>query len=277
VSIWDIRPLGARNVLRGHSGPANCVAFSPNGPLASCGDDGSVRLFDPVVGNELWCQHPNAGPIESVAFSPDGRVLASGGRDGIIRLWDVASAELAGTIRATAKYVVSVAFSPDGKLLAACCRDATIRVWTSGSWREICTLAGRIGLAQSVAFLRDSRYVVAIWPDKSEQIWDLATGTATSLRPESQGERPGLPWRLQRIALTDRAGVVRLVGVSPAGDLIASDGVIPIWDAPSSDEPGRAGSRAYAPAIAISRDSRLIASASPDGVVRLWGVPEEPG
>ena len=59
------------------------------------------------------------GEVTSVAFSPDGTILASGGSegfDGTVKLWDVAKRELITTLQTGD--VASVVFSPDGSLLA---------------------------------------------------------------------------------------------------------------------------------------------------------------
>jgi parallel beta-helix repeat protein len=75
--------------------------------------------------------------VNSVAFSPDGRLLASGSLDDTIKLWEVASGREVRTLSGHTSWVNSVAFSPDGRLLASGSDDRTIRLW------DISDLVGR--------------------------------------------------------------------------------------------------------------------------------------
>ncbi|HMF12028.1 MAG TPA: hypothetical protein VKE94_06965, partial [Gemmataceae bacterium] len=83
-------------ILRGHTGPVRCLAYSPDSrTLASGNDDGKIKLWYLPSGRQrrtLTVAHSYDYPsrkdwVRAVAFTPDGKTLAAGDWNGCIRLW----------------------------------------------------------------------------------------------------------------------------------------------------------------------------------------------
>jgi WD40 repeat protein len=87
VRLWDL-PTGKETTWRGHTGDVQGLAFSPTAPLlATCGEDGTVRLWDLAGGEPLVRTFgPGAfgGAVRAVAFTPDGRYLATANANGTV-------------------------------------------------------------------------------------------------------------------------------------------------------------------------------------------------
>jgi len=114
------------------------------------------------------------GWVASVAFSPDGRLLASGGEDQTMRLWDPATGECLRTLNGHDGSVNWVAFSPDGRLLATASGDRTVRLWDPATGECLRTLTGHDRNLWSVAFSPDGR-LLATASGWVVQLWDPAT------------------------------------------------------------------------------------------------------
>jgi len=136
---------------------------------------------------EVFVQLGHSGSVNSVSFSPDGKVLASGGEDNTVKLWDVASGKLIRSINAHIDAVNTVAFSPDGKILASGSggefglKEASIKLWDVYNGKFLNELGTTIldrhtSRITSVAFSSDGKYLVSASIDKSIRLWDVSTG-----------------------------------------------------------------------------------------------------
>ena len=80
MKVWDAQTGQELLTLKGHTGMAPSVAFSPDGKrLASslAGGHRRVKVWDAQTGQELLTLKGHTGRVRSVAFSPDGKRLAS--------------------------------------------------------------------------------------------------------------------------------------------------------------------------------------------------------
>jgi hypothetical protein len=82
-----------------------------------------------VLHHDLFTISGHAGDVNSLAWSPDGKLLASGSHDHTIKIWDPASRQVTLTLIAHTNGVNSVAWSPDGKRLASGSYDGTVKIW----------------------------------------------------------------------------------------------------------------------------------------------------
>jgi uncharacterized caspase-like protein len=137
VRVWDVLNGNSLRVLR--SNPPSygeAVAFSPDGKtLVSGHASGALISWDFRTGAMLWKTQFAGSGVDSIAFSPDGQLLAAEGRSKL-RVWDAAQHELLGTFDISDQsYSVSyeaavVAFHPHQHLLATTIAGDSIQLWS---------------------------------------------------------------------------------------------------------------------------------------------------
>jgi WD40 repeat protein/TPR repeat protein len=191
VQLWDTSTLSPLTKLNHHSW-VHSIAFSPDGKqlISGCGM-GKVSITSPLMQYNTVCiwdiekqkllreMKGHNDSVRSVAYSPDGKIIATGSVDGAIYLWNAVTQNLLIVLREGDPYLSSSAyfnnfvFSPDGKILATPGKDQTIILWNVEKQKEIVELKN----SNCIAFSPD-KMIFATGPAgyaRGIQLWDAAS------------------------------------------------------------------------------------------------------
>ncbi|MEU5383765.1 nSTAND1 domain-containing NTPase [Kitasatospora cineracea] len=287
LRIFDVsdarHPVALSDSVQASKGAVTSLKFSPdNRTLAfsaftdTTGDQtGSVQLWsvaDPRHPSLLGTVPPVRGQaLMSVAFSPDGAVLAVSGstaagssrRTGLLQLWDVSDparpAVFGSPLTGHTDSVNQVAFGPDKRVMASAGSDSRVLVWDVSDPRQpkVSSTLSLGAAADSVAFSPDARLLATADQSGNVSLWNVGS--------PSQARAIGPPLR-------GHTSMVGALAFDSTGRTLASgggDGRVLLWRLPPTL--AVAGGGQSVNAVAVTGDGRLLAVASGTRVT-LWDV-----
>ena len=277
IRIWDTRTWERlTNILAGEM--TRFAAFSP-----SPDEEGDWQIIDASTSTspQIWNGRTGGAVgrpfdtdlrntrtmIDTVAFSPDKKLVVTTSQQFEALLWDAETSALVRRLDGDfgqaghSDYLRSVAFSPDGSRILTSSNDDTARLWDTATGKQLTPPMRHAGDVTYAAFSPDGRSIVTASRDTTARVWDSETGLPL-----------GVP--MQHGAWVGHAAF------DPTGERVitASDDMTArVWDAatgiPLSEPLAHAGQSLYA---TFSPDGRRALTAGEDGAARLWETPPIP-
>ena len=262
ITLFAAADGARRHELGGHAPGTNALAFQgvaaptsgKGGPLAlaSAGQDGAVKFWDPINGQHTATAQLGSAWVEHLAWQPGGAALAAAsGRKAIFLQPD-------GSVRRTCadapKTISALAWEPAGGCLAAASFGG-VRLWDSGDDILQKDLPYANGI-HALAWSPDGRWLVSGNQDPSVHLW--------------------IPAEDVELQMSGYEGKVKHLSFDHTSRWLATSGGRDacVWDCagagPEGREPAMFPHESPIGAVAFQHSHGLLATASQDGVVQLW-------
>ncbi len=296
VSLWNTE-TGTEVHTFDAEGRVGMLAFSSDGRfLLIGGGNGYIMALDNY---EIIATLPHKSYVLSVAFSPDGTLVATASTDSVAAIWDAATGEQLRTFHHQGR-AEDITFSPDGQWVAIASEDSRLRLWHIDSGEE--TQMHHDGAVTLVTFSPDSRWLASVSDDQTARLWDIATGGEIGIMA-LEGEGTGIAFHPdgRLIATTTWNGNAHLWDISPTtldhqiipqeqavtqarfhpqGNgfvTLSQDFNARLWENPTvagenTSNPSQlfSGHDTFINGVDFHPDGTIMATASDDGTVIIW-------
>jgi len=268
VLLWDLANARlAKRIGVGQIGDfVRSVAFRSGGQWLAVAEGtpygpGAVKLFDVNTGQPALVLQEPKDAVFSVAFTPDGKLLAAGGADGVARVWSVDEKKLVAELKGHTAWVLGTSFSADGKFLVTSGADRTAQIWEVGAFKPVAKL------------------------DQMEPVHGAVFGPNAELVAAAVAGPTDRMIRFRRRDNTQLARAIDLGVPSPLGVLWApagnrmyvplTDKTVRVYDPNSGGHVATlSGHNDWVYGVALAPDGSKLATASADGTVKLWHTGE---
>ena len=270
------------------------LAFQKGGQWLAVGDgqpgrSGAVRIFEITSGKLALEFREPQDVVYSIAFSPDGKLVAAGGMEPVVRVWDIEQKKLVATLTEPRDRVLGIAFSHNGAHLAAGGADNMGAIWSTATWKQVVRMP-QPARVNGIAFdPQDESLVTAVEGDVGHglriqkidypelETEPNASGTATAVVTGTAQPTPKKFREKNAPARIFDTGVGLPLGVvwSATGKIRkiyvpCTDKTVRVFNTFGGAMAGFTGHDDWVYCVAVSPDGAKLASGCADGTVKLW-------
>jgi WD40 repeat protein len=257
----------------------SAYALSPDDRTLAIGsEDGSLRLLDLRTGRLRTALGRHRGPVNEARFTPDARTLVTTGEDGDVIVWDVRHAAAAETLSGHARSAFSPAIADNGTTLYTASLDGTVMIWDLVGRRRL----GRrfrsgTGVSFRYALSSDGRLLAQGEANGKISLVDMRTLALHRPFPVVRGSGVEGPGRAEGIAFVPGSHLLVVGGTYGSVALVDADRGVTIKQLIGHRPQYRSRGTITGNAVttpSVTADGSLLATASKDGDVRLWSLPD---
>ena len=193
IRIWKISEnlnLKCISILRGHSEPVNCsdvlIKKNINYLISGC-KDGSIKLWDindindtdelKEINESLSSKVVHDNEINSIKFSPNGKIFASASYDKNIKILDISNnnINILNTLSGHKKGVTDISFNPYAKIMASCGTDKLIKMWNLVDYSCMNTYEGHLSSVLKIDWIYRGTHLISGGGDGLIKLWNIKT------------------------------------------------------------------------------------------------------
>jgi WD40 repeat protein len=258
VRVFDLASGKLVHRWASHVDWVRASVFRPNGlVLATSGADRRICFWRVATdGKTQSVSDPLPAVIHTLAYSPNGRLLAAGGFADSVWLFDAEQGKLIRELPAPGVDIRTIVFSPNGTRMAAAGRAGLVRIWDATSGQQVSDVQVSSRRIFALAYSPDGKLLAAGGHQRIVRLLDPASGRVVA-------DLPGRP-----------GDVMALCFCGPGALASAGSGnVIHVWDIPSQKERCQlVGHTGSITTLAFARSEETLISGGYDTTVRLWDV-----